>query len=195
MGRAQMKNFYSLKQIKFMAKKASWKKFGIVIAVILIASIVSIAIFYYINAISKKAVTFKFNEKTDQILLKINSPVGVYDAQVKIEISGNVSVMNFSATGFMDEAMHLWKENWKNGQRIEEHRWFTFGGWNRTQASVAIKFYTFFPKIEKPVITLLGIDLLDEEKNNIILDAQFPMILNPQISPDPIMFPDYYGKT
>jgi len=113
---------------------------------------------------SKTTVNFQCYDN-GTVIVRINSPVKVKDAQIVMEIPEEVKITSYDANGFMKGCIYL-----SSGM---EHRWFVLPKRGDYQGLLKIKTSPYY---ELTKLKLSRICFKDEDGNSIPIDAEFPMI-------------------
>jgi len=108
--------------------------------------------------------TLKFDASSRSLTIEIYSPVGISDAQIKLDIPTALTINSDSTAGFMSNATHL--------ARGTEHRWFILS--SNGQASGSLVLSLAIPEDKAYLITLLSVDLKDTSGRSVQIDTSFP---------------------
>lgn len=108
--------------------------------------------------------TLKFDASSRSLTVEIYSPVGISDAQIKLDIPTALTINSESTTGFMSNATYL-----ASGT---EHRWLILSSNGQTSGSVVLSLA--IPENKAYLVKLLGVGLKDTGGRSVQIDTSFP---------------------
>lgn len=126
----------------------------------------------------RATVTFAFDSQSSELLVAINSSVGVGGGDIKIDIPADIGVTADQPGGFMTGATHLTLGT--------THRWFQIYATGETQGSLLVNLA--LPADSPRTVTLLEVNLLDGADNIVPVGTLLPLSVEVSAGPTPGQF-------
>jgi len=119
------------------------------------------------NPVEGAKVEFAFNDQTGQLSVKIDSPSGISQGNIKLHIPDNVGMKKPKLSGFMEGAAYM--------PMGSVHQWLRMAANGVKNGSLVADIKMPDNKVYK--LTLLEVNLLDRNGKNVPIDTPLPLSL------------------